>query len=327
MITVSRSACVALAVLGFGTAASASPDFQPGTQALEATDAAVEAALAQMALNAKARREAWKAKSFADFRSSVYREPFAGGKFIVSGDVALAGDAELKTFFEAYIQSDPPAGLIVHQVDGRDAVWNEAASRNLRYCVSPRFAARHATVVKELQAAATAWQSVSRVRFVYAAEEDAACSASNAKVDFDVRPIDVNGQYLARAFFPNEPRPARNVLIDESAFALPAGGKLQLAGILRHELGHAIGLRHEHTRPEAGRCFEDDNWRPLTQYDAFSVMHYPQCNGGGDWSLTLTPSDQRGIACLYGPARGYRLDPTSCPAPVPGAAPAEPRAR
>ena len=40
-----------------------------------------------------------------------------------------------------------------------------------------------------------------------------------------------------------------------------------------------IGLRN--TRPEARACYEDSSWRPLTTYDSNSVMHYPQCNGGG----------------------------------------------
>ena len=52
--------------------------------------------------------------------------------------------------------------------------------------------------------------------------------------------------------------------------------------------------------PKRATCFEDDNFKPLTDYDRFSVMHYPQCNGGGDWSLMLTGLDKAGAACLYG---------------------------
>jgi len=152
--------------------------------------------------------------------------------------------------------------------------------------------------VQQMENATAEWEKISTVNFVHDASQDGNCTATNAAVVFDVRPVNVHEEYLARAFFPNEPRAARNVLIDESSFDLPSNGKLQLAGILRHEIGHTIGFRHEQTRPESGTCFEDKNWRPLTSYDAFSVMHYPQCNGKGDWSLTLTSRDKNGVACV-----------------------------
>src|SRR4029453_1527577 len=89
------------------------------------------------------------------------------------------------------------------------------------------------------------------------------------------------------------------------------------------ELGHTLGWRHEHTRPDSGTCFEDNNWRPLSSYDRFSVMHYPQCNGGGDWTLTLTNFDKSGAACLYGAAPAFPPGPAARPAGAgPGFTPA-----
>ena len=76
-------------------------------------------------------------------------------------------------------------------------------------------------------------------------------------------------------------------------------GPLTATGTLRDELGHILGFRHEHTRPEAGVCFEDNNWRALAKYDSASVMRYPVCNGTntGDW--VLTDLDGKGAAKLY----------------------------
>ena len=227
-------------------------------------------------------------------------------------------------------QAPPPPPSIQRQVElavghvgGLDLAWNQQMQGQLEYCVSkPGFGARYDAVVRDMAAATEAWEGVAAVDFKHDVDQDGACGPTNASVVFDVRPVNVGGQYLARAFFPNEPRAERNVLIDGSSFELEPGGKLQLVGILRHELGHTIGFRHEHTRPSAGPCFEDNEWRPLTAYDPLSVMHYPQCNGQGDWSLTLTPRDQSGSACLYGAAAGFTIDPslvtaTSCRTPAP----------
>ena len=184
--------------------------------------------------------------------------------------------------------------------------------RRLTYCVSTDFGARYGQVVGDMDEAASAWEAAANVDFVHRDAEDGDCDASNPNVVFDVRPVNANGRYLARAFFPNEPRIARNILIDGSALRLNPTGKLQLVGVLRHELGHVLGFRHEHTCPSSGRCFEDGDWTPLTDYDPLSVMHYPQCNGLGDWSLTLTDLDRNGATCLYGPARGFDMDSEVC---------------
>ena len=245
----------------------------------------------------------------------MHREP-DGGKYIVNGDTPIVDRKHLQEFFENSVQKPVriERGLIVNVSGGVDTAWTDSDKRNLTYCVSMAFGARHNQVVSAMTAAGDAWEAVADIDFIHADAQDNSCTATNNQVVFDVRPVS-GASYLARAFFPNDARSNRNVLINNSAFTLDPIGKLKLEGILRHELGHTLGFRHEHTRPEAGTCFEDANWRPLTSYDAFSTMHYPQCNGAGDWSLDLTAADQNGAACLYGPASGFTIDTNICAPP------------
>ena len=234
--------------------------------------------------------------SWDAFRAEAWREPFEGGVWIVDGDVPVPNERLLRELWAA--RHGGGDALIVHQAGGADARWSAEQAHALTYCVSTGFGSRYAEVVAAMEAAAGAWEEAADVDFVHLEEEDARCTASNERVLFDVRAV--SGQrYLARAFFPHQSRATRNVLVDASSFTTTTPG-LTLTGILRHELGHALGFRHEHTRPESGRCYEDASWRALTGYDRASVMHYPHCNGTGDWSLELTDDDRGGAAALYG---------------------------
>ena len=256
-------------------------------------------------------------QTFEEFKAQVYREPGPIGKFIVNGDMAIANEKLLREFFDRMRaipdnaeQANEPE-LAVLRVGGLDAVWSSSEKRNLTYCISTSFGANYAKMAAAMEQAAEAWENVADLDFLHLSAQDLACNENNPKVVFDIRPV-FGQRYLARAFFPSDGRRHRNILVNDSSFALDPNGRLSLVGIMRHELGHTLGFRHEHTRPDSGTCFEDQNWRPLTNYDAFSTMHYPQCNGQGDWSLRLTELDKHGAACLYGAAAGFDHDPTKC---------------
>jgi hypothetical protein len=231
-----------------------------------------------------------------EFRASVHHEPWADGAFIVDGDVPIADEAALLDFYEAAYLGD--GALIVNRRGNADDRWSESAKQNITYCVSrSSFGTRYDTVVSAMNSATAAWEGAADVNFVHNSSLDGSCNAQTSGVVFDVRQVSGQG-YLARAFFPSSSRSQRNVLIDSSSF-----GNISpwtLTGILRHELGHTLGFRHEHTRPEARTCFEDNSWRALTPYDSASVMHYPQCNGSRTGDLVLTARDRSGAAALYG---------------------------
>jgi hypothetical protein len=85
-----------------------------------------------------------------------------------------------------------------------------------------------------------------------------------------------------------------------------------LVGVLRHELGHALGATHEHIRPDAGDCHTTKiEMRTITDYDLFSAMHYVRC-GSDNQNHTLSDGDRNGAACVYGPADGFTIDEAIC---------------
>jgi len=253
--------------------------------------------------------------SFEEFKSTVYKEPFENGAYIVDGDTMIADDQGLLEFYiRGVVAKANPSAFTISTFRGYENIWNQDQKTNLSYCVSTRFGAAHDTVLEAMKLASSEWERAADVRFVHDAEEDAVCNSTNSNIVFDINPVNLGPDaYLARAFFPSDHRVNRNVYINATAMQFPnIGPGLTLTGIMRHELGHTIGARHEHTRPESGTCYEDTSWRPVTNYDPFSVMHYPQCNGMGDWTLTLTAMDRNGIACVYGPAPGFVIDRRIC---------------
>ena len=242
------------------------------------------------------------ALSWEEFLASVEREPFEGGVWIVDGDIPIDSEKRLVDFYESLTTE---GALAVARYGGRDQIWDATQRHDLSYCVSTSFGTRHAVVVRAMADATAAWEAVADVRFRYVPAEDGRCNASNTNVLFDVRPVSGAG-YLASAFFPYQSRGTRNVLIDDSSFYVRA--PLTLTGVLRHELGHVHGFRHEHTLPEAGRCYEGSSWRAVTPYDLASVMHYQQC-GGTNSALTISPTDAQGAASVYGPPGGAPAGP------------------
>jgi MYXO-CTERM domain-containing protein len=235
--------------------------------------------------------------SFEEFKARMYREP-STGLYVIDWDTVVSGDDALREVWEATQQG----ALAVYSINGQDIVWSATQKKQLTYCISNTFGANKQAVITAMAAASdTGWEKMADVNFTYVPGQDGNCNAQNTNVMFDVNPVNANGEYLARSFFPNSPRTERNVLIDNTAFQPGGTGGISLGNILAHELGHTLGFRHEHIRPEANatQCAEDNQFRGLTTYDSASVMHYPQCNGTST-TLAFTQKDKDGVVLLYG---------------------------
>lgn len=243
-------------------------------------------------------------ESFDAWKAKLPRDP-SDGAYLFEGDVGVFDEATLKRL---HAEHDQPNALIVNKRDdGSDDRWSDAQKMNLTYCVSPSFGDAHGAVVAAMESAASDWERSAAVRFVHRSEEDESCTRENSNVVFEVMPA-YGASYNARSFFPSMAERGKHVLfvdLDNVARARPKS----LTGVLRHELGHVLGFRHEHARPQSnGVCTEGPDWRALTPYDPESVMHYnaeSPCAGANGGDYELTSLDRAGVAALYGrPGQG-----------------------
>jgi hypothetical protein len=206
---------------------------------------------------------------------------------------------------------EPPPALLGIAAGNRIVRW--APDKVLGYSVlraSFPEEQQYETVRDNMVAATAAWEGTCGIDFEYLPEHDGHTNLSSTASDIDsrlvftVRFVDAGGQFIAAAFFPTYPPRRRRVLIDPSYFS--GGMSFDLVGVLRHELGHVLGFRHEHIRSGAPAvCPDEDSVDTidLTAYDPQSVMHY-FCGGVGSRELRITDLDRDGAQKLYGPPWG-----------------------
>lgn len=202
-----------------------------------------------------------------------------------------------KTIPKAQQQSN--LELVVLRVAGKKIYWPKG-QRDLTYAIDKASfptTARYNETKAAFAKAAKAWVDACPscgVSFTHKPGLDAAPVIGT--VTFVVRYTPDATDYVARAFFPNDLGVKREVSIAPSYFTEV---EVDRTGILRHEIGHILGYRHEHITGEAGCVeLEDNLWERITDYDPESVMHY-LCNGKGSAKLDITKEDAKGHLKVY----------------------------
>lgn len=191
------------------------------------------------------------------------------------------------------------SSLIGVTVNGKLVRW--APGVKLTYCVLKNtFGSddKYEMVKKNIKLAIWDWEKICGIKFEHVPGLDTSSTTKPEGVLFTVREIDAGGEFIASAFFPNDPKNRRRVFIDPSYYST----SFDPVGVLRHELGHVLGFRHEHIRSEAPpQCPDESTFdtENLTKYDPQSVMHY-FCGAVGSRDLNITDVDKIGAQKLYG---------------------------
>ncbi|WP_271998670.1 FG-GAP-like repeat-containing protein [Nannocystis radixulma] len=249
--------------------------------------------------------------SWQEFRAAATRVVDGQERYVLDGDLPVDLPQVEKAYADlvAAREGNAPRS-IVNLNKGAIDRWQGGQEQDLRYCITDEFGPLKDRVVHEMSQATRSWEQAGHVDFRYVPASDADCKPGGA-VTFAVKPWDSGG---AMAFFPSSSESLRILYIDYDDFDTnPAwdesSPRMNTVGVLRHELGHTLGLRHEHTRELSSICFEDSEWAELSEYDSRSVMHYQWCAGGTiTTDYTLTISDQEGARALYGPPAVVRHD-------------------
>ena len=227
------------------------------------------------------------------FVATLIEVPAGSGRYIIEGDIIVSRE-EIDSYLKALKSpASPPIKseeLVVNLVGGKFDYLVEAARRKLIYRFDP--ASFPTTQAFEF----------TKTNFLKAADEwVAACpecgisfTESTDPNAFVIRFENVAGGPIAQAFFPSSFDRTLRVFPSYLASDLD----FDAVGVLRHEIGHILGYRHEHIQNIPGCFTEGTNWKPITPYTPNSVMHY-FCGGKGSFDLTLRASDKNGHRCLY----------------------------
>ena len=243
-------------------------------------------------------------------KGPVEPEVFGGLElYVAEGDLLLdkvqldALCQQLAKRMAGVLPGDMKEGLVAMTDDG-DHILRWRPGKLLSYAVVKNSFGNNAwyeTAVDAMHQATASWESICGVEFEHLAALDTGITAGAESPAFLVGRVNAGGDFIAAAFFPDDPPVRRRVVIDPSFFA--ANLNYDRVGVLRHELGHVLGFRHEHILSGAPAiCPNEDveHILPLGVYDPKSVMHY-FCGGSGTRELEFSLRDREDAPKVYGP--------------------------
>lgn len=219
-------------------------------------------------------------------RSSVYGEN-GTLSFVIEGDIGV-NEQMLRDYYDAHYVAYTDKSS-VETSGGSDVVWSATDKLNVTYCVSDSFGNRKPRAIVNMREAVAAWMSAANVVYTYVPSEDAACADGYTGVKLNVLPQSSGG---GLGCFPNA---CDHLLMNYDGYFQGYSWH----GAWTHEVGHTLGLGHEHINPPCSYNPAGESVRIINSYDINSSLHYSvQCGSTSTGQLTAT--DKAGLATLYG---------------------------
>jgi hypothetical protein len=251
-----------------------------------------------------------------------YRDRYAlqtrDGRWWVEEDLPFDTERDLYVYYARMVLGRGPddSALTVKNDDQIDEIWPVDTKLALSYCIGDTGgAANYAKIRDAMDQATREWEFAADVNFIHLSQHDGAgCEPGENGVLFRVRrgvAGDCSGEApRACAFFPGSS--SRDLNFMDSVLDDPRGDFL---GTTRHELGHVLGLWHEHARfdqSDADSACKSSigdpwDWRGVTHGDEYSVMAYHYCDGisTDGYDREISRYDAMGLRFLYNLPRGY----------------------
>jgi hypothetical protein len=271
-------------------------------------------------------------ETFKKLKANAKQVDLNGKKvYFVEGDIGVDEDELRKAanrldaefqLFKAGGSSDSSIGspIMMHTKDGVIQRWQPGST--LTYCVLKQtLGSNYDAVVANMKAATAEWESHCNIKFKYDVTKDNSAPAVDppAGITFTVRMGSGPNSPIASAFFPGDEQDLNGDgdfkdTGERSKFHLRVFSDyftttFDKVGVLRHELGHVLGFRHEHIRSSAPAVCQGEalfGAIPATAYDPQSVMHY-FCGGAGSPQLAITALDRQGAQMVYGAPTGATI--------------------